>query len=312
MASGTLTKASTSRRSRQGRAGPRRRHNAAGAGLMAPFVILYALFLLVPTAYGVVLSFFDTGLASAGVGTFVGLANYLEAFSSDQFWSALGHTLWFTVLTSPPLVLLALAAAIMANRVSRGTWFLRLAFFAPYVLPSSVLALIWIWLYTPDLGLIGDWLGRVGLPAPSWLGDPNWAMISIAIATVWGHLGFNFVLYLAGLQEIPHEIYESASIDGASSWQQIIHITIPMLGRTTTLVAVLQVIGSLKVFDQVFLMTAGGPNFATRTAMQFIYDYGFTNFRVGYASATSMVLFLIVLAVSVVWFTLVRRQERGV
>jgi multiple sugar transport system permease protein len=144
------------------------------------------------------------------------------------------------------------------------------------------------------------------------LGDPNWAVVSVAIATVWWTLGFNFVLYLAGLQDIPRELYEAAAIDGAGPWQQIRQITIPMLGRTTTLVAVLQVIASLKVFDQMYLMTQGGPNFVTRSVLQLVYDEGFTNFRVGYAAAISMLFFLVVLAVSAVWFALVRRQEGNV
>ena len=134
-------------------------------------------------------------------------------------------------------------------------------------------------------------------------------MPSLAIATIWWTLGFNFVLYLAGLQDIPRELYEAAALDGAGPWQQIRRITIPLLGRTTTLVAVLQVIASLKVFDQMYIMTQGGPNFATRSVLMYIYDETFTNFRVGYGAAVSMLFFLVVLAVSVVWFWLVRQRE---
>jgi multiple sugar transport system permease protein len=209
-------------------------------------------------------------------------------------------------------VILGFLLALLANRVASGRWFFRLAFFAPYILPSAVVALIWMWLYTPGLGLFDTALAKMGITAPSWLGDPTWAMPSLAITTVWWTLGFNFVLYLAGLQEIPRDLYEAAAMDGAGPWQQIRSITIPMLGRTTTLVAVLQVIASLKVFDQMYLMTSGGPNFATRSILQYVYDEGFTNYRVGYAAAVSMLFFLVVLAVSAVWFTLVRRQEREV
>jgi multiple sugar transport system permease protein len=137
-------------------------------------------------------------------------------------------------------------------------------------------------------------------------------MPSLAISTVWWTLGFNFVLYLAGLQDIPRQLYEAASLDGAGPFQQIRMITIPLLARTTTLVAVLQVIASLKVFDQMYLMTQGGPNFVTRSVLQLVYDEGFTNFRVGYAAAISMLFFVVVLAVSAVWFALVRRQEGNV
>ena len=132
----------------------------------------------------------------------------------------------------------------------------------------------------------------------------------VTLTTIWWTIGFNFVLYLAGLQEIPRELYEASAIDGAGPWQQIRSITIPMLSRTTTLVAVLQVIASLKVFDQMYIMTSGGPNFATRSILELIYDEGFTNFRIGYASAVSMLFFVVVLIVSVGWFAIVRRQEK--
>jgi multiple sugar transport system permease protein len=129
---------------------------------------------------------------------------------------------------------------------------------------------------------------------------------------VWWTLGFNFVLYLAGLQDIPRELYEAASIDGAGPWQQIRRITIPMLARTTSLVLVLQVIASLKVFDQMYIMTSGGPNFSTRPVLEYVYDSGFTDFRVGYASSVSTLFFILVLTVSAVWVFLTRRQEQGI
>ena len=162
------------------------------------------------------------------------------------------------------------------------------------------------------IGLLTDALDRIGITAPNFLGDPNWAMYSLAITTVWWTLGFNFVLYLAGLSEIPRQLYEAAAIDGAGPWQQIRRITIPMLGRTTTLVAVLQVIASLKVFDQMYLMTQGGPNFSTRPILEYIYDIGFTGYRTGYAAAASTLFFIFVLIVSAGWFAIVRRQEKGV
>jgi multiple sugar transport system permease protein len=147
---------------------------------------------------------------------------------------------------------------------------------------------------------------------PGWLSDPNVALYSIVIVTVWWTIGFNFVLYLAGLQEIPRDLYEASSLDGASRWQQTWRLTIPMLGRTTTLVTVLQVIASLKIFDQIYLILQGGPNYSSRPAIEWIYDTAFTSQRVGYASAASFVLFIVILIVSFVWLALVRRQESGV
>jgi multiple sugar transport system permease protein len=289
---------------------PRVANRRVALGFVAPFVVLYLLFVILPALYGLLMSFFDTSLVKSGLGAFAGFGNYTEVLSSSDFWESMWHTVLFTILTTPPLVILSLFFALLAERAAHGRWFFRLAFFAPYILPSAVMALIWIWIYTPTLGLLDSALAKINITAPAWLGDPNWAMTSIAMATVWWTLGFNFVLYLAGLQEIPRELYEAAAIDGAGPWQQIRTITIPMLSRTTTLVVVLQVLASLKVFDQMYIMTAGGPNFSTRPALEYIYDIGFTDYRVGAAAAASTLFFVLVLAASSVWLILTRRQER--
>ena len=291
----------------------RLRHDDRSAwAFLLPFLVLYVLFVIGPTVYAFILSLFNGSLVKPGLGSWAGLGNYQEALGSSDFWSSLWHTIYFTILTTPPLVILAFLFALLADRAVRGRAFFRVAFFLPYVLPSAVIALIWIWIYTPALGLAVGWLSAIGITAPSFLGDPTWAMPSVAFATVWWTLGFNFVLYLAGLQDIPRELYEAASIDGAGPVQQIRRITIPMLGRTTTLVVVLQVIASLKIFDQIYIMTSGGPNFSTIPTLEYIYDQSFTNMRIGYGAAVSMLLFLVILAVSFVWFGIVRRQESGV
>jgi multiple sugar transport system permease protein len=276
---------------------------------LAPFLVLYLLFIVGPAIYGLVMSFFHTSMVAPGLGEFAGFENYAEALSSSDFWSSLWHTIWFTILTTPPLIVLALVFALLAERASRARWFFRLAFFLPYVLPSAVVALIWIWMYTPVLGLLSRTMTSLGFAEPDWLGDPDFAMVSLAITTVWWTLGFNFVLYLAGLQEIPRDLYEASAIDGAGPWQQIRLITVPLLARTTSLVVVLQVIASLKVFDQMYIMTQGGPNFATRSLLQYVFDVGFTDFRSGAAAAASTLFFVVVLAVSAFWLVMTRRQE---
>lgn len=294
-------------------AAPRKRRDEgrAGIGLAAPFLILYVLFLIGPTLYGVVMSFFNSSLEHAGLGGFTGADNYTQALTSSDFWQSMWHTVLFTLMTTPPLVAVALVLAIFTDRLRRGRWFFRLLFFAPYVVPSAAVALIWTWLYTPQIGLWDSWLSAVGIAnPPNWLADPDWAMASVALATVWWTLGFNFVLYLAGLQEIPRNLYEAAEVDGASRWDQMRRITLPLLRRTTALVLVLQIIASLKIFDQIFLMTAGGPNYATRPLLEYVYDIGFTDFRTGYAAAASMLYFLVILAVSLVWFLVRRRQQK--
>ena len=275
-------------------------------------MVLYVLFLVGPLLYDVVMSFFNTSLVLPGLGSFAGLANYRELFGDSRFWQAMWHTIEFTLISTPPLVLLPLFFAIVVNRISRGQWFFRLAFFLPYILPSAVIALIWTWLYEPGYGLIDGFFNLIGVTAPGWLSSTSVAMYSIVIVTVWWTIGFNFILYLAGLQDISRDLYEAAALDGASRWKQTWRLTLPLLGRTTTLVVVLQVIASLKIFDQVYLITAGGPNYATRSAIEFIYDTGFTSQRVGYASAASLALFVVILIVSFIWLFLIRKQERGV
>jgi multiple sugar transport system permease protein len=291
---------------------PRRRldtsHRVAWAFLV-PFGLFYLAFILGPLAYQLVSSFFSTSLVRPGIGSVLGFGNYVEVLTSGTFWIAVRNTLVFTVLTAVPLVLLGLTMAILVNRVARAQWLFRLAFFAPYVLPSATMALIWYFLYSPELGLIDSVLTWLGVGPAALLGNPGTALPAIALSTVWWTVGFNFVLYLAGLQEIPRELYEAASLDGASGWQQIRHITVPLLGRTTTLVIVLQIINSLKVFDQIFIMTQGGPGTASISVLEYVYNTSFTDYRVGAASAASMVFFLLILGVSAVWLTLTRRSQ---
>jgi multiple sugar transport system permease protein len=261
--------------------------NWGNFGLVTPFLVFYVLFLVGPLVYDVVLSFFNTSLVKSGLGSFAGFANYTELFRDHQFWSAMWHTILFTLVSTPPLVILPLFFAIVVNRIKHGQWFFRLAFFLPYILPSAAIALVWLFIYEPGYGLIAGFFNLIGLGDPGWLSDPNVALYSIVLVTVWWTIGFNFVLYLAGLQDISRE-------------------------RTTTLVTVLQIIASLKVFDQIYLILQGGPNYSTRSAIEWIYDTAFTSQRVGYASAASFILFIVILIVSFVWLALVRRQESGV
>ena len=219
------------------------------------------------------------------------------------------HTALFTLLSVPPLVLLPLGLALMVSRVRRLQWLFRLAFFAPFVLPVSVVVLVWNWMYQPGFGLINSYLTSLGFAEVNWLGQPGVAMVSAVIVTVWWTFGFNFVLYLAGLQEIPRELYEAAATDGATPGQQLRRITLPLLGSTIVLVTVLQVIASLKIFDQIYLLQLGtpGPENSTRPAIQYIYEAGFTQYRIGYASAMSFVFFLAVVAVTLISMRLIRR-----
>src|ERR1700748_704022 len=200
----------------------RRGEGRTGWGLATPFLVFYVLFLIGPTLYGIVMSFFNSSLQHSGLGGSAGPDNSTQALTSSDFWQSMWHTVLFTLMTTPPLVAVALVLAIFTDRLRRGRWFFRLVFFAPYVVPSAAMALIWTWLYTPQIGLWDSWLRAVGISGtPNWLAAPSWAMASVALATVWWTLGFTFVLYLAGLQEIPRNLYEAPAVDGASRWHQM-------------------------------------------------------------------------------------------
>lgn len=285
--------------------------NRAGWAMSAPFLVMYVLFLLGPVVYGLLMSLFNTSTVSGGPGDFVGLSNYREAFSSSDFWKSMWHTVLFTLISSPILVVLALSFAVMAERIPRAKWFYRLVFFAPFAVPVSSVVLIFNWMYAPQIGLLPKIFTGLGFTEPNFLGTPNWAMASVVLLTIWWTVGFNFVLYLAGLQDIPTERYEAAAVDGATPWQQIKSITMPLLSRTTTLVIVLQLLASLRVFDQIYLLLSGGPNYSTRPVLEYIYDVGFTDYRAGYAAAATTVYFVLLVLVSAGWFALNRRRAAG-
>jgi multiple sugar transport system permease protein len=284
-------------------------HNRSGWLFAAPFLVLYTLFLIGPVLIGLVVSFFNTATVTPGLGDFVGVDNYADVLSSGDFWASMWHSVLFTLLTTPLLVVLPLLFAMFAGRISRNQWFFRLAFFAPYVVPSSIVCLIFAFMYTPETGLISHAFGWVGLTAPDFLGSVNGAWFSVVLLTLWWTFGFNFILYIAAMQDIPEELYEAAAIDGASSLQQMRRLTIPLLRPTISLVLLLQVLASLKVFDQIYLLLQGGPDKATRPAIEYIYDTGFTSYRGGYAAAATMVYFLVLVVVAASWALL--RRGRG-
>ncbi len=280
--------------------------NQGGWLFATPFLVLYVLFLIGPVVIGLVISLFNTATVRSGLGNWVGAANYAAVLKSSDFWQSMWHSVLFTLLTTPPLVLLPLLFAIFAARISRSRWFFRLAFFAPYVVPSSVVCLIFAFMYTPQTGLISKLFSGVGLSAPNFLGSTSGAWLAVTLLTLWWTFGFNFILYTAAIQDIPEETYEAAAIDGASPWQQIRSITIPLLRSTSSLVLILQILASLKVFDQIYILLSGGPNESTRPVIEYIYDTGFTSYRGGYASAATMVYFVILVVVSAGW-ALIRR-----
>ena len=285
-----------------------RRDNLHGWGFSAPFLAFFLLFLVWPIVYGFYMSLTGKSLTGAN-SELLGFANYTEAFQDPDLWHSLGNTLYFTVISTVPLVLVALAMAALVNMGLPAQWLWRLAFFSPYLLASTVVSLFFTWMYNPQLGLINDVLSKVGIPPVAWLNDPKVAMWAIVIATVWWTVGFNFLLYLAAMQNIPQQHYEAASLDGAGGWRQFFSITLPQLGPITVLIVILQVLASLKIFDQVYQMTGGGPAGTTRTIVQYIFESGFTGYRLGYSAAISYVFFALIIVVSCGQFFINRRRS---
>ena len=281
----------------------------SGMPFLVPFLVVTGLFLVLPIVYGLWLSFTEQSLM--GNGGWVGLANYAEAFGDPTMWLTLWHTVLFTLMSTVPLVLIALVMALLVYIGIPGQWFWRLAFFAPYLLPVAVVVQVWTWLFNSDVGFVNYWLERVGLDKIGWLTDTEVAMWSIVILTVWWTIGFNFLLYLSSLQAIPDLLYEAAEVDGAGFWRKLFSVTLPQLRGTTVLVATLQVIASLKIFDQMFIAFNGGsgPEGSTRPILQYIYDSGFTNYRMGYASAMSYIFFVVIIVITVAFQFMMRSRK---
>ncbi|MEV0008255.1 sugar ABC transporter permease [Streptomyces sp. NPDC047973] len=289
--------------------GVRRKWTEHGLVFVAPFFLVYAAFLLWPLISGLGTSLTSENITGTG-GEFVGLDNYAEAVRDPEVWSSLWNTVWFTVLSTVPLVVVGLVLALLAHELRVVQWLWRLSWFAPFLLPSGVVCLLFLNMILPSgFGLADQLLASVGLtPEIGWLTDERYAMLSIVATTVWWTVGFNFLLYLAALQAIPAHLYEAAELDGAGAGKRMWHITLPLLRRTTGLVAVLQVLASLKIFDQVYIMTGGGPDDSTRPILQYVYQQGFTGYRIGYASAVSYIFFALILTVSLVQPLLSRRR----
>jgi multiple sugar transport system permease protein len=275
---------------------------------LLPYLVFYSWFMLYPIFKGFIISLNKWSIGA--VPEFVGLRNYAAMLRDPYFWEALRHTILFVFLSTPSLVIVALTFALIVNSGLKGTTFLRSAFFLPYILSISVISSIWVFVLRPYTGLMNAMLHRVGVEQEIfWLSNSTLAWISILIATVWWTVGFNMVLFLAGLQEIPDDLYEAASIDGANRWHSFRYITLPSLRGVIALIVVLQSIASFKLFGQPWLMTQGGPGTATRPLVQYIYETGFRANDMGRASAMSYVLFLIMIMFAVIQLKYLSKRD---
>jgi multiple sugar transport system permease protein len=281
---------------------------------LAPFLTLFTVFVLVPGLLGIWISLHNWDFLLPDK-PFVGAQNYLDLFDSgsvqfQSFWSSMAATGLFVVISVPFLVVLPLLLAMLLHRRFPGRTFFRAIFFAPFVLGVAVIGLMWSYLLDPSFGLVNGLLGAVGLPDnTAWTTSQPYAWISLAAVTIWWTMGFNAVIYLAGLGDIPVDHYEAAELDGASSWQQLRYITIPGLRPVLIFIVIITVLASANMFGQSYLITQGGPGDSTRTAIMVITDLGLSQYRMGEASAMSYVLAVFLSLIALVNFWALREKK---
>lgn len=236
------------------------------------------------------------------------LQNYSDMFQSDLFWTVFGNTFYFVGLAVPLTIVLSLAMAMLVNQRLSGVKWFRSVYFLPVVSSMVAAAIVWSWMYNPEYGLLNYLLKKfLGVNGPQWLQDSRWAMPAMVFMTVWKTVGYSMMIFLAGLQNIPGELYEAAMVDGASPWRRFWRITLPVLSPTTFFVFVITLIQSFQVFEQTYILTKGGPENSTLTLSYFIYQNAFQFFKMGYASAMSYVLFAVIFAITLIQFRLQRR-----
>ena len=269
---------------------------------VAPALLVIAVFFFFPivAAFLISLTDFDIyALADLANLRFVGLSNYAKLLETPLFWQALGNTLYFVVAGVPLSIAASLGAALLLNsRLARFKPLFRTALFAPVVTTLVAVAVIWRYLFNTRYGLLNYALGAIGIDPVDWLGDPHWAMPAIILFAVWKNFGYNMIIFLAGLQSIPEELYEAARIDGASLWRQFRSVTLPMLSPVVLLVTILTVAGYFQLFAEPYVMTQGGPLQSTVSVLYFMYEEGFKWWNLGSASAVAFVLFLLIFAVT--------------
>lgn len=269
---------------------------------MAGFIIFYA----VPAVRGLLISFTDWDLLTEP--EFVGLGNYVKLVSDKAFWQSLGVTLAYVVINISIQTVLAVLIAVLMDRLAKSI-LVRGVLILPYLLSNVVVALLWLWMLDPTLGIVNAFLTFLGFEHQPFLGAPSQAIASIAGINIWRHMGYTALLVFAGLQTIPKDVYEAASIDGASEWRAFWGITLPLLRPVLVFVLVITVIGSFQVFDTIAVTTQGGPANATRVIIWYIAEYAFDRFNMGYATTISVALFLILVIVTFIQMRIMRANE---
>jgi sn-glycerol 3-phosphate transport system permease protein len=274
---------------------------------LLPTLFVLAVFIGYPAIDSLYLSFQDVdGFTRAT--TFIGSENYRQLFESPDYWSSVRVSVWFTLYTVIPSVLLALGIALALDATPFFHSLFRTVFLLPVSISSAMAAMLWIFFYNPTAGYLNYLLSLLGIDGPHWLVDPKWALPAVAIATVWKEIGFNVIFFLAGLAGVPPELREAATIDGANAWQRFRHVILPILSPTLLFVLVVSVIHSFESFGQIHILTRGGPAGTTNVLVYNLYRDGFENFLSGYASAQAVVLFLVILSITALQFWIARKR----
>jgi multiple sugar transport system permease protein len=285
----------------------RHAESITGYLFLLPDFLGLLIFLIIPIAYAFFISLHDwNGLSSM---RWNGLDNYLKLFSDEQFWDSLKITGMYTLIYVPVLYSVSLGLALLVNQRLPFMRFFRTIFFVPVVLSLVVSSLMWKYIFDERAGLLNFLIGLLGIQPQPWLGSVELALPSIIIVSVWIQMGYFMVIFIAGLQDIPREYYEAARIDGANRWQMFYRITLPLLKPTSLFVIVISLIASFQVFDQVWVMTKGGPARATQVTAIYIYQQAFQYLNLGYGSAIAFALFIVIFAFSLIQFRLLRTTQ---
>ncbi len=293
--------------------GYERRMALSGWAFLTPALLLITVFFFLPVIAALLLSFTDFDIYALGDLNrlrFIGFNNYQQLLQSLLFWTALANTFYFVMIGGPLSVAVSLSAALLVNsRLTRFPSLFRTLFFLPVVTTLVAVAVVWRYLYHPRYGLINYGLSLLGVEPIDWLGDPHWAMPALILMAIWKNFGFNMIIFIAGMQNIPVTLYEAAQIDGAGAWRQFRYITLPLLGPTFLLVALMTVIGYFQVFAEPYVMTQGGPANSTVSIVLLMYEEGFRWWNMGYASAIAFVLFALILAATALQLRLRRNTN---
>ncbi len=279
--------------------------------LISPTLIIVLVFTAWPTVQAIYMSFFRQylNIAKFRTPTFIGLRNYKELFTSPDFLQVLKNTAIYVLGTVPASIVLAFLFALLVNRAVKGIGLARLGFFYPTILPMVSAATIWMFFFTPDYGLFNTFLETFGYHGPeNWLGNPHLALLAVMIVAIWKNAGYLMIFYLAGLQNLPEDVFEAASLDGASWWTQLWKIAFPLLRRTTLFVSTIAIIDAFQVVDHIFVMTQGGPSGASTVLLYYLWQVRFEDLNVGLASALTVVLIIIMLSITVTNFVLSERE----